>query len=177
MVHILGDIVINRAVDEVFAFVADERNEPRFNPHMRSAEKISLGPIGVGTTFRAQVVSMGRPADMVIEFTGYDRPHRLVSATHMSAMDVHGSLTFDPMPGGTRMRWSWEIQLRGAFRLMGPLAMIIGRRQERAIWAGLKRVLEEQPTAANIARDPALGIDAVNDRQESRHEHASGAAT
>jgi len=30
MVRIQGEIVINRPVDEVFDFVADERNEPRY---------------------------------------------------------------------------------------------------------------------------------------------------
>lgn len=178
MGHIRGDIVINRAVDDVFDFVADERNEPRYNPHMRSAEKISLGPIGVGTRFRAQVVTMGRPLDMDIEFTGYDRPHRLESATHMSSMDVHGSLTFDPVPGGTRMCWSWVTHLRGVFLLMGPFAMIVGRRQERGIWAGLKRVLEGEPNAleANLASYHAPGIEGVGDKQGSGHEQGSGAA-
>jgi hypothetical protein len=32
MVHIEGEIVINRPVDEVFDFVADETTEPRYNP-------------------------------------------------------------------------------------------------------------------------------------------------
>lgn len=33
MVHIQGAITIDRPVDEVFDFVADERNEPRYTPH------------------------------------------------------------------------------------------------------------------------------------------------
>lgn len=65
-----GEIFINRPVDEVFDFVADERNEPRYNPKVRAAEQISDGPIGVGTRFRAETVSMGRAVEMVIEVTG-----------------------------------------------------------------------------------------------------------
>ncbi len=53
--------------------MADERNEPRSNPRLGRAEKISKGPIGVGTRFRAEVVSAGRPVPLVIEFTGFDR--------------------------------------------------------------------------------------------------------
>jgi hypothetical protein len=49
-VHIEGEIVIGRPVEEVFDFVADERNEPRYNVQMRRAEKISEGPIGLGTS-------------------------------------------------------------------------------------------------------------------------------
>jgi hypothetical protein len=32
MIRIEGDVIIERPVDEVFDFVADERNEPRYNP-------------------------------------------------------------------------------------------------------------------------------------------------
>ena len=59
------------------------------------------GPIGVGTRFHAETASMGRPVDMIID---YQRPHCLSSTTHMSWMDLHGTLTFDPDPEGTRMR-------------------------------------------------------------------------
>jgi hypothetical protein len=48
-----GEILIEKRVEDVFDFVADERNEPRFNPRMLRAEKLSPGPIGAGTRFRA----------------------------------------------------------------------------------------------------------------------------
>ena len=54
MVEVQGEIVIDRRPEDVFDFVADERNEPRYNPHMRRAELISTGPIGLGTRFRAR---------------------------------------------------------------------------------------------------------------------------
>jgi hypothetical protein len=87
---------------------------------------------------------------MTTEFTGYQRPRRLALRSHLSAMEIHGSLTFDPVPGGTRMRWSWEVAPRGLLKLVSPLVVRVGARQERAIWTGLKRLLEakEAPTSA-----------------------------
>jgi hypothetical protein len=82
------------------------------------------------------------------ELTGYDRPRRLASSTSMSMMDVRGVLTFNPVPDGTRMGWSWEVEPRGAFRLLAPVIALIGRRQEAKAWAGLKRFLEEHRDAA-----------------------------
>jgi len=143
MVHIAGEIVIDRAPDEVFDFVADERNEPGFNPRMLRAEQVSEGPIGLGTRFRAEtVMGPGRTAEMVIEYTAYDRPHRLASSTRLASMEIRGALTFVPDGGGTRMRWSWELQPRGALRLLGPVLALVGRRQERQIWTSLKHLLE-----------------------------------
>jgi hypothetical protein len=153
MTHVEGQIMIRRPVDEVFDFVADERNEPRYNPQMRRAEQTSTGPIGVGTTFRAESTSRGRLVEMTITFTEYQRPRRLTSATHLSTMDIHGTLTFDPVPEGTRMRWSWNLKPRAMLKLMTPVIALIGRRQERTIWTGLKRYLEarEAPPAADQA--------------------------
>lgn len=150
MVHIEGEIVINRPVEDVFDFVADERNEPRYNPRMRLAEQITEGPIGVGTRFRAETVSLGRPVEMIIEVTSYEPPRRLASSTQMSSMGVHGALTFDTVPGGTRMRWSWELEPNGMLKLVSPLVALMARRQEQRIWTGLKRLLEEQ-TAPHVS--------------------------
>jgi uncharacterized membrane protein len=150
MARVEGQIMIHRPVDEVFDVVADERNEPRYNPQMRRVEQTSAGPIGVGTTFRAESMSRGRPVEMTITVTEFERPRRLTSWTHLSTMDIHGTLTFDPAPdgtggtGGTRMRWSWELEPRGMLKLMTPVVALIGRRQERSIWTGLKRYLEAQ---------------------------------
>jgi hypothetical protein len=144
MVRIEGEIVIDRPVEEVFDVVADERNEPRFNPRMRLVEQISDGPIRVGTRFRAETVSVGRPVEMVIEYTGYERPRRLASMTHMSSMDIHYTLTFEPVPEGTRMRWSGDVEPRGILKVMSPVVARMGRRQEQAIWSALKHLLEGQ---------------------------------
>ena len=140
-----GEIVINRSPQAVFDFVADERNEPDYNPRMVRAEKLSDGPIGQGTRFGASVRSAGRTTDMIIDRTEYDRPNRLGSITRMASMDIQGVLTFEPDGAQTRMRWSWDIAPKGAFRLLSPVIGWMGRRQEQVIWSNLKRVLETAP--------------------------------
>ena len=151
MIQIEGEIVIKRPPEAVFDFVADERNEPRFNPRLLRAEQITPGAIGLGTRFRAAAASRRRPVEMVIEFTAFERPRRLSSSTRMSGMDIDGTLIFEPLPEGTRMRWHWELVPRGLLRLLTPLIGRMGRRQEEAIWAGLKCVLEEQETSPRRA--------------------------
>jgi hypothetical protein len=79
---------------------------------------------------------------MTIELTGYERPRRLASSTSMATMDIHGSLTFDPLPEGTRMHWQWDLEPRGLLKLLSPLIARMGERQERVIWSNLKRLLE-----------------------------------
>ena len=142
MAHIEGEITIRRPVDEVFDFVADERNEPRYNPRMIRADKTSPGPVGTGARYRAQAAARGRPVDMTIETTAYDRPRRLASSTSLAMMNVHGALTFDPVRDGTLMHWSWDLEPHGLLKLVTPLIVLQGRRQEKEVWTGLKRLLE-----------------------------------
>ena len=146
MAHVEGEIVIARPVEEVFDFVADERNEPRYNPRMLRVEKLTPGPIGVGTRFRAEMKTRPRPAEMTTEFTSYERPTRLALTSHLSTMAIRGTLTFRPGPDGTHLHWDWEIKARGPLKLLDPLVARLGERQERAIWTDLKDLLEQPPS-------------------------------
>ena len=150
MAKIHGSTVIARPVEEVFDFVADERNEPKYNRRMVRVDKVTPGPITDGTRWSATVESRGQPIELNIEVTDYTRPSRLASTTRMPAAEIRGAVTFEPAPGGTRMRWSWELQPKGALRLMGPVIARLGRRQETEIWAGLKRYMERQVPPAAI---------------------------
>ena len=148
MARISGGITIARPVEEVFDVVADERNEPQYNPDLLSSEMLTAGPIGVGTRFRAVHAGRPRPFELAIELTEFDRPRRIGSTTASPAGTIRGAVTFEPAVGGTRMSWSWDVRPEGAARYLGPLVALIGRREERACWAGLKRYLEQEHTGA-----------------------------
>jgi uncharacterized protein YndB with AHSA1/START domain len=149
--HVEGEIVIGRPVEEVFDYVADERHEPDFNTRMSRVELLTPEPIGVGSRFGVEIAMMRRVFDMTVEFTAFERP-RLLGSTSRSLprggkgrpLLTAGSLTFEPVPEGTRMRWSWKVETPGAMRLLVPLVVWMGRRQERRVWGSLKQLLEEQ---------------------------------
>ena len=149
MARIEGEIVIDRPVDVVFDYVADQSNEPQYNPRMVRAQKITAGPVGKGTRFRSAVASMGRTAEMLIECTGYDRPELLATTTTMQQADISYTLRFEPAAAGTRMRWSGQVRPRGVFRLLGPVITWMGIRQEQRIWTSLKKHLEAAPADQN----------------------------
>jgi hypothetical protein len=137
-----GEIVINRPVTEVFDYVADQSNEPQYNPRMVRAEKITGGPVRRGTQFRSAVASMGRPAEMLIECTACDRPNLLATITTMDKAEISYALSFEPASSGTRMRWSGQVRPKGTLRLLGPLIAWTGNRQEQRTWTALKEHLE-----------------------------------
>jgi len=151
MARIDGEIVIGRPVEVVFDYVADQRNEPQYNPRMVRAEKVTEGPVGKGTRFSSAIMSRGHPADMVIELTGYERPVRLAQETTMAQAGMSGTLTFEPLGTGTRMRWSWQVRPKGAVKLLAPVIALMGRHQERTVWTAMKQHLEASQAATTGA--------------------------
>lgn len=142
MAHIAGEVTIAAPVDEVFDLVADERNEPKYNPRIARAEKLGDAPVGPGTRFVAEPKGMGSRGEMTLQVLDYDRPHRLVNSVRSSYMKVDGTLTFDEVDGGTRLRWDWDMGLVGPMRLLSPVLALIGPSWERRNWVGLKEYVE-----------------------------------
>jgi len=142
-------------VEEVFDFVTDARNEPRYNPRILNAQKTTPGPIGCGTHFVLVSKARGRPMAVEYEITAYERPRRMTSQTirGLPLMDVESTEIFEPVGGGTRMRWAWEVKGRGATgRLMTPvLARMLASRLKVA-FTNIKRVLEGDAPPAGTTR-------------------------
>ena len=148
MSRVRGSLEIARPVEAVFDFVADQSNEPTYNPEMTASVKVTDGPIGVSTRFEASVLSRGKPLPVTVEFTGFDRPRRIDSRNTMPGAIVEGHMQFDPIPTGTRMSWDWTMTMGGLGRLAGPLVAAVGRRKERTIWTNLKNLLEARAASA-----------------------------
>ena len=83
---------------------------------------------------------------VTIEYTSFERPHRIASDSVMDGATGHGHIQCDPTPAGTRFSWDWNVTVAGPARFAGPLISLIGRRQERTIWTALKLYLEAPTT-------------------------------
>lgn len=142
MVHITGDVVIDAAITEVFDTVADERNEPVYNPRIARAEMLSDGPVGAGSRFCADPKDLGARGRMTVAVVEYQRPHRLRHVITSSYLRVDGILTFAETDGGTRLRWDWTMGLVGPLRILVPVLELVGPRWERRNWIDLKHYLE-----------------------------------
>ena len=96
MTRIRGSLDIACPVGEVFDIVADQRNEPRYNPRMSASTKLTDGPIGVGTRFEATVLSRGKPLPVTTEYTDFQRPHLIASRSVMAGAVAAGHIRCDP---------------------------------------------------------------------------------
>jgi glyoxylase-like metal-dependent hydrolase (beta-lactamase superfamily II) len=136
--RIAGEVLIDAAITEVFDAVADERNEPRYNPRIVRAEMLTDEPVRAGSRFVAEPKGMGARNEMILEIMEYQRPHRLHNVIRSSYMHVDGTLTFTETEVGTRLRWDWTMRLVGPMRLLTPVLRLVGPRWERRNWIDLK---------------------------------------
>jgi hypothetical protein len=81
-------------------------------------------------------------------------------------MDIKGVLSFESVPEGTCMKWIWDIEPRGFYKLMGPLVRRMGEREERTIWMGLKHLLEARERPSQQRPNSAAADGRVTERKE-----------
>ena len=67
MLEFENTVYIDRPVDEVFAFLSDFENIPKWNYYVLDVKQLSESPIGVGTTYH-QVRKTDEQDFRIIEF-------------------------------------------------------------------------------------------------------------
>ena len=72
-----GSAVIERPIDEVFAFLADGTNDPKFSPRVQEISKTTDGPIAVGTVFESKVKDAGMTTRRKFEVTELQAPTKI----------------------------------------------------------------------------------------------------
>jgi uncharacterized membrane protein len=110
-------IVINRPVDEVFAFFADPANEQRWRTHVK--EVAASEPIAVGTHVHQTVKGPGGrgiPADF--EVTGYESGSRYAFRVVAGPVRPVGEFRFAPDGSAATVSLSLSADLAGWKKLL-----------------------------------------------------------
>ena len=72
-----GSAVIDRPIVEVFAFLADGTNDPKFSPRVQAINKTTDGPVAVGTVFESTVKDAGMTTSRKFELTEFEAPMKI----------------------------------------------------------------------------------------------------
>jgi uncharacterized protein YndB with AHSA1/START domain len=138
-VQLQSEQIVGRPPEDVFDLLADARNEVQWNDWARRVEKVSEGPVGLGTRFRAMIKNMGL---IEFELAEYERPSRLQQHAVQGSGESWHTYLLDPVPGGTRVRQQARFEPRGVMRIAAPLMGPRMRRHLRQMERGLKQRLE-----------------------------------
>ncbi len=142
MAAIKNTITINRPIEKVFAFVADYRNNVKWQTGVIAAEITSPGPVGVGTKYKYDAEIMGRKMETSGELTAYDPPLKIAWKSSSGPFPMSGSTTFESVDGGTLVTDTIEAEPGGFFKLAEPLLMKQMQGQTEKDVKKLKELLE-----------------------------------
>ena len=135
-------LVINRPVEQVFAFKVNFENDAQWSAASGQAQKTSEGPIGVGTTFRQVSSILGRQIENELEITEYEPNRKYTSRSKAGPFPFQARWIFEPVEGGTRVSVVIEAEPAGFFKLAEPILVSITKRQFQTDLENLKELME-----------------------------------
>jgi uncharacterized membrane protein len=143
MPHAENTVTVERPIDDVFAYLADGTNNPRWRSGVLSIERTSAQD-GVGATYRQKLRGPGgRPIDGDYRITGYQAPNFIEFQVTAGPARPAGrfALTADG-PGRTAVTFSLDLEPTGLMRLMSRMVAKTMRSEVDQL-AGLKADLEK----------------------------------
>jgi hypothetical protein len=143
MISFANTVEIAQNVDRVYAYIADLEHTPEWNWAITSSEKITPGPVAIGTQYR-QTRSVPRPAVEVVEITGLEEGRRVDVAGSLGSFAARLSYELVASPTGTRLTNSVELDPPIP---LGPFADMLGSRVRASVAENLnvlKQLLEGQ---------------------------------
>lgn len=140
---ISSSITVTRSRDDVWAFLADLRNAPKWDRSVAGATLTSDGPLGTGAL--VETTSPGGRRQL-FQITDFEPPRLLRFRLSRSSIFRVADLTFSLDRAGAGTRITHEIQLRlwpWFAPLLMPVLSVIGRRALSTDLGFLRRSLEE----------------------------------
>ena len=138
-------VEIRRPREEVFAFLADLENVPRWNPAIEATTKITPGAVGIGTTYR-QVRSVPSTSEEEFEIVVFDPPRRLLIDGEIGTFRGQIGYALEVTEAGTKLT-NW-VELEPSSIVSRVLVPLAASQVEAAVASNLQRlkqILEHTP--------------------------------
>ena len=135
-------VLIRQPVGDVFDYVSEPINFPRWNSAVRSVRELSAGKDGVGATYLMERELPSGRAENELEVLELDRPNGFSIRTTSGLTPFFYRYRFREEGGATLLELTAEVELGGLAGALGPLASRAVKRGVDSNFADLKRILE-----------------------------------
>ena len=141
-----GSVVIDRPIEEVFAFVADGENDQKFSDRVLEIAKTTDGPVGVGTVFESTVKDGGVKTQRKFEITEFEAPTRIrwIERSQNPIVVPEGGYDLEPVgEGETKLRLYNVLEPGNLFgKLITGFALRAARKDVDGLVNSIKRAVE-----------------------------------
>ena len=142
MVRVEDSIVVERPIDDVFAYMTDPETLPEWQGSCLEARLEGSEPMHAGSRVRETRKFLGRRIESTMEVAEHEPPRRFVIRVGSGPVPFTASNSLSEANGGTRIDATVEGEPGGFFRLAEPLVVRALEREMKNNLATLKDVLE-----------------------------------
>lgn len=142
MITVNISIDIKREPADVFAFISNFENNPKWQNGMKSCKWTSEPPLRVGSTYDQEAGFLGRPIFSHFEVIVYESGKRVKATSPTGTFPITFDRMVEPTAAGTRVKAIIEGDSSGFFKILEPLMAPMVRRSIEADYARLKVLLE-----------------------------------
>jgi hypothetical protein len=137
MIKIKHEITTPEAIDEVFNFIANPANNPKWDSDYLAATVLSEGPIGVGSVGTSMGVFQGKLYESTVECAEFSPPFSVVHHAKIGPAEVESRHSLRRDGNLTTITHDRRVRLRGLKRLYEPF---LGRKIRKKVIADLKKL-------------------------------------
>lgn len=144
MIQVDVSIDIDAPVKKVFEYSTNNDNDPVWMEEVVKVQKMTDGPIGVGSTFKNYVEFLGRSIEDSHEIVEYEPFTSMTISQKAGPVPFKATYLYRPLEDGTRFSMQIEAEPGGFFKLASPLVRRQLKTQYERNLKNLKAILEKQ---------------------------------
>jgi uncharacterized membrane protein len=143
--HLEQAVHINRPAAEVFDFLLDLGNHPRFAAGIKAVHGFEDGPLALGRRYSQTSTFLGQTVDLAVEVISCERGRELGLKVVSGLVPITRTFRLDaPSAGETDLTCSVDAEPGKGMRLMMPMVERTAREQIATTLERLKAVLEAE---------------------------------
>jgi carbon monoxide dehydrogenase subunit G len=121
MIKIDLSTLVDKPIKDVFAFIGNLNNMPKWNTTVMGVEQITPGEVGVGTKFKSVGEMMGRRIEGEMQVTAYEPDTKFGVQMNAGPMQVNMMVSFETVGTGTKISLNAQGNPAGFFKLAEPV--------------------------------------------------------
>lgn len=141
------DVIIERPVEEVYAYISDVSNASEWMPWADETAVINgPEPSGIAEGQRRLIKQrdFGIQSETVLEATDIDPGRSYTFESVEGPVDFRGEYCFEPVEEGTQLTRTYQVELPGLTRIMEPVMARQMKRQWESDLERVKDILEDK---------------------------------
>jgi uncharacterized membrane protein len=143
MITLQESIEIDRPVKEVYEYIVNVENAPKWQPAVIEVKRLTEGPIRVGTQFSEVAKMMGMRVNTICAITELEVDKKFgFKGSSTGPLEYEALYTLEPSGSATRLNIVGKMRAKGFWKLLEPIFKGEVKKESRQELLTMKRMIE-----------------------------------